>query len=182
MNKKCLIIYGSKSGNTKKVAQRIKQTFEKNGWRCHMYNVEKSMNIRRPPFDFEDYDFLCAGSGVYWVLPAERLVMVMRLVSRRTNYQTIIPGPKRGLVFATYGGAHLGPKEAEATLKLLEIEIEHLSFKCVGEFACPGKYVNRDTPDWYHGDIRNRPHAGDLDQVESVVTKLLQENETVELG
>lgn len=177
---KCLIIYGSKTKNTEKVAQRIKQAFDTNDWTCDMYNMEKFIDIENPPFDFEDYDFICAGSGVYWALPSEKVVAVMRLVSRRSSYGKIVPGPKRGIVFATYGGAHLGPKEAEAALKLLEIEIEHLDFKCMGVFACPGKYVNQATPGWYHGDIRNRPNEADLDRVESMVNKLLQYNNATE--
>ena len=176
---KCLIIYGSRTRNTEKVAKRIKQTFNTHDWHCDIYNMEKSIDIENPPFDFEDYDFICAGSGVYWALPSEKVVMVMRLVSRRTSYSKIVPGPKRGMVFATYGGAHLGPKEAEAALKLLEIEIEHLAFKCVGAFACPGKYVNRATPEWYHGDIRNRPNEEDLGQAEALVNKLLKQNDAI---
>ncbi|MFH2091648.1 MAG: hypothetical protein ABIJ31_04720, partial [Pseudomonadota bacterium] len=176
---KCLIIYGSRTRNTEKVAKRIKQAFNTHGWHCDIYNMEKSIDIENLPFDFEDYDFICAGSGVYWALPSEKVVMAMRLVSRRTSYSKIVPGPKRGMVFATYGGAHLGPKEAEAALKLLEIEIEHLSFKCVGAFVCPGKYVNRATPEWYHGDIRNRPNEEDLGQAEALVNKLLKQNDAI---
>jgi len=51
----------------------------------------------------------------------------------------IVPGPKNGIVFVTYNGGHLGPKEAEPALSLLELEIEHLRFKCIGKFSCPGK-------------------------------------------
>lgn len=33
------------------------------------------------------------------------------------------PGPKFGIAFATHGGAHLGPREAEANLTLLEKDL-----------------------------------------------------------
>jgi len=179
MNKKCLIIYSSFTNNTEKVAMRIKETFEKKGWTCDSFNVEKNIDVENPPFNYDDYDFICAGSAVIWALPSDKVVNVMRIQSRKTAYNKIVPGPKCGIVFATYGGAHLGPKEAEAALKLLEIEIEHLKFRCIGSFSCPGKYVNHDTPDWYHGDIRNRPNKDDLNRAAQFIEDKIQSKEVM---
>ena len=106
-------------------------------------------------------------------LPSQELVNMMML-HRRGVKRKIVPGPKRGAVFATYGGAHLGPKEAEAALVLLESCIEHLKFKCGGRFSCPRKMVNYATPEWYHGDIRNRPNATDLDNAEKFILEILK--------
>lgn len=75
------------------------------------------------------------------------------------------------------GGAHLGPKEAEANLKLLEIEFEHLGFKCVGAFSCPGNLRGAFNEDWYWGDISDRTNAKDLADATAFVDKFLQLDE-----
>ncbi len=63
-------------------------------------------------------------------------------------------------------------QEAEADL-ILESGIEHLKFKRVSSFSCPGKMVNYATPEWYPGDIRDRPNATDLDNAEKFIKEIL---------
>ena len=46
---------------------------------------------------------------------------------------------KKATAFATFASHHLGPKEPDPALVLLESLIEHRKFQCVGKFACPGK-------------------------------------------
>jgi hypothetical protein len=86
-----------------------------------------------------------------------------------------IPGPKKGIVFVTYSGMHLGPKEAEAALSLLDIEIEHLRFKCIGRFCCPGKHGNHAGAGTWHGDIRKRPNERDLLKAQIFLEDILDE-------
>jgi len=139
MKNKCLVIYASHSGNTEKIALRMRDTFIKHGWDCDIFRIGEGFDIANMPFNFDDYDFLCAGSWTYMALPMIDIVNVMRFNSReKTGKRKIVPGPKCGIAFATYGGAHLGPKEADANLKLLEVEFEHLGFKSVGAFSCAG--------------------------------------------
>ena len=64
MGKKCLVAYSSFSGNTEKVAERIKSTFEKHGWQCDMFKVAEKPDLKNIPFKFRDYDFVCVGSGL----------------------------------------------------------------------------------------------------------------------
>ncbi len=150
MAKKSLILYQSKTGNTEKVALRFKKIFDKKGWDCSLFKVGKDTDVVNPPFEYDDYDFLCVGSGVFKQLPPSEIVDIMFNVTHpmpfkgskpgRVHVQgMIIPGPKNGVVFVTYNGGHLGPKEAEPALSLLEVEMEHLRFKCIGKFSCPGK-------------------------------------------
>ena len=87
----------------------------------------------------------------------------------------IVPGPKKGVVFVTYSGMHLGPKEAIAALAHLELELEHLGFECAGRFCCPGKHVNSATPEAYHGDIRHRPDERDLLKAEIFIEEIIEE-------
>jgi hypothetical protein len=71
------------------------------------------------------------------------------------RHRRIVLGPDSppAVVFATYSGYEFGPKEAEPALSLLELEIEHLGFRCIGRFSCPGQYLHDPTPLTYHGDI-----------------------------
>jgi len=87
----------------------------------------------------------------------------------------ISPQAPRAVVFATYSGYEFGPKEAEPTLALLELEVEHLGFKCVGRFCCPGRYLDHPTPHTYHGDIRHRPDERDLLRAELFLEQALEE-------
>jgi flavodoxin len=59
--RKSLILYQTMSGNTEKVAFRFKKVFEKKGWKCDIFKVDKNMDADNLPFDFQDYDFLCVG-------------------------------------------------------------------------------------------------------------------------
>lgn len=96
----------------------------------------------------------------------------------------IIPGPKKGVVFATYSGMHLGPKEALAALAHMEVEQEHLGFECVGRFCCPGRMMphgepredegDRPMPVAYHEDIANRPNERDLLKAEMFMEEILE--------
>jgi hypothetical protein len=90
-------------------------------------------------------------------------------------HRMIFPGPKTGIVFVTYAGTPLGPKEAEPALSLLELNIEHLRFKCIGRFSCPGGVGKRATPGQWFGDTRGRPGERDLRKAEIFMEEILEE-------
>lgn len=173
MGLRVLILYSSYTGNTEKVASRIKDTFKTNNHETDIYKIDNSIDPEHPPLNYEDYDFLCAGSPVRRGIASIELVNMMML-HRRGKKGKIVQGLKKGTVFATYGAVHLGPKEAEAALKTLESCIELLNFKCVGSFSCPGKKVPHPIPDWYQGDTIDRPSATDLDNAERFIQKILR--------
>ena len=212
MGKKCLIMYSSITGNTEKVAARFRETFEKNGWTCDVFKIrKKAEDILNPPFDVNDYDFLCVGSGIISHLPYNETLNVLRRwrlgfdprIALRNRDETIpyikepLPdmpqpwndpdimrhhrkivighGSKKAVVFITYGGYEFGPKEAEPALQLLDLEVEHLSFQCIGHFCCPGKFLNHPTPATFHGDIRDRPNEQDLLKAEMFIEDKLEE-------
>jgi hypothetical protein len=213
MGKKCLIIYSSFTGNTEKVASRFKSTFEKNGWECDIFKIrKKAEDILNPPFNLDNYDFLCVGSGVILHLPYNEILNVIRRLIYRVDpravlrlrgedityikgpvpefhvpkhgekpdsfpHKKIVFGPdcKKAVTFITYAGFDLGPKEAEPSHQLLALEVEHLGFKCIGHFCCPGYFVNHPTPGTYHGDIRDRPNERDLLKAEMFIEEKLEE-------
>jgi len=154
--------------------------------------------------DLNSYDFVCVGSGVNAHAPYDEIIKLLRrfvldgegrvILRRRDDiiseplpappgpdeivgyHRKIALGPDSGkaVVFATYAGYEFGPKEAEPALQLLELDIEHLGFKCVGRFCCPGRYLDNPTPTTYHGDIRDRPNEKDLLKAELFLEETLE--------
>lgn len=181
--KKALIIYQTMTGNTEKVVSRFKKVFLNKGWQCDVFKIDKNTDVDNLPFDFYNYDFLCAGSGVYMALPGKEVTDVMFKTTHRPRragkivrvHRKITPGPKKGIVFVTYAGTHLGPKEAEPALALLDLNIEHLKFRCVGRFSCPGAIGKKTTPGFWFGDIRGRPNERDLKKAEIFLEEKLEE-------
>ncbi len=160
--KKNLIVFASRTGNTEKVAREIERSFERHGWGSDMKKLPDDYDARNPDFDFDDYDFACVGSPVIGELP---LPQIRTVTYGRPGSHRLFPGPKCGLVFCTYGGIHLGPKEAEPALKLLEVELMHQQFQVIGSLAIPGKLRDADNPEWYFADLRHRPDERDLKNV-----------------
>jgi multimeric flavodoxin WrbA len=77
MTKRSLILYASMTGNTEKVALRFKKVFEKKGWECDIFKIDKKTDVDHPPFDLEKYDFLCIGSPVIIGQPVEEILKLM---------------------------------------------------------------------------------------------------------
>jgi hypothetical protein len=82
------------------------------------------------------------------------------------------PDSKKGVVFSTFGGLHLGPKEVEPVLSLLALEMEHIPYQCVGRFACPGKHGEGGG---YYKDLPTRPNERDLLKAEIFMEEILEE-------
>ncbi len=207
MGKKCLVTYTSYSGNTEKVAVRMKETFIANGWDCDMFKVRKNADdILRPPFDVPGYDFLCIGSGLRAHLPYNEVLNMLRKyrtgidpritlgfrdetipyitepipeakLDPKNVHRKIILGPDspRAIIFITYGGYEFGPVEAEPALQLLALEVEHIGYKCIGKFCCPGKFLDDPMPRTFHGDIRDRPNERDLLKAQWFIEEKLEE-------
>jgi hypothetical protein len=177
---KCLILYASRTGNTEKIALVFKKVFERSGWKCDLFKVDQKTDVTKLPFEYDDYDFMCVGSPVHDSLALEEVILALRRAPKEESkrgipHEKIVFGSKKGIVFATYAGAHLGPKEAVAALAWMDLEMEHQKFQCIGSFCCPGKFINEATPTWYHGDIRNRPNERDFKKAELFIEDKLEE-------
>lgn len=83
---------------------------------------------------------------------------------------------KKGIVFVTFGGEHQGYKEALPSLDLLESELEHTRYQCIGRFACPGRFGT--TRGWFR-DLPERPNEKDLMRAEIFIDEILDEIEWV---
>jgi len=167
-----LIVYASLTGNTEKVAKEMGKNFERYGWTNHLKKLPENYDTKNPDFSFNDYDFVCVGSPIISELP---LPHIRTVTYGDPGPEKISPGPKCGLVFCTYGGIHLGPKEAEPALKLLEVELMHQRFLVIGSLAIPGKMGNKHNPGWYFPDLPDRPNEGDLNNVALFVDDIMNE-------
>jgi len=78
-SKRSLVIYASRTNNTTKVAERFKSTLEKNGWQCDMVKIEQNSDPMAVPFNYKDYDLICAGSGARMHAPYAELLHVLRV-------------------------------------------------------------------------------------------------------
>ena len=76
--KKSLVFYASRTGNTAKVAERFKSTLERNGWQCDIARIEEDSDPMAFPYNLKEYDLLCAGSGVRFHQPYEELINVIQ--------------------------------------------------------------------------------------------------------
>jgi len=185
MAKKSLIIYTSYTGNTEKVAIRFKAVLEKHGWSCDMFKIDKNTSAENPGFKYNDYDFVCVGSLVASSQPAPEILNVLRnnpisyhykgnAGPKGVEYKKVVFGPGKGIVFVTYGGAHMGPKEAVPALMNMALEFEHLGFTCIGQFSCPGKMFNKPTPTYFFPDLYLRPDERDLKKAEIFMEDMLE--------
>jgi len=199
---KSLIIYASLTGNTEKLALRFKKIFEKNNWECDIFRVTRDTQYSQLP-QFFNYDFLCLGSPVILRKPLEDLEMIFPLYGKLPNEEfeplpkgTIPLGPppesslktgpmpklekitfdgRKGVVFATYSGIYLGPKEVEPVLSYLSVQMEcALRFQCIGQISCVARHAHHDEG-WYK-DLANRPTERDLLKAEIIMEEIIENN------
>ena len=198
MPKRSLIVYASLTGNTEEVAYRFKKAFEKKGWMVDTWKIDDNTDLTNSKFNVKDYDFLCVGSPVIHKKPVEPIVNFLSRAGRPPPgisggepppggfsgghppavglEAKIVFGPdtKNAVAFCTYAGMHLGSKEVEPAISLIDLLIEHIPFRVLGRFACPGKYG--DNIGWYT-DLKERPNEKDLQKAETFIEEILEDME-----
>ena len=154
--RKSLIIYASVTGNTEKVAMKFKQVFDKFGWQCDTLKVTRKTDVKQATYNVSDYDLLCIGGPIWggnvppflYDGPQSMLGNMLVPVPPPPGDEEAEPvetpdmnagwGPKKGIVFVTYGGECQGPMETQVALACLEYRLESAMIKCIGKFACCG--------------------------------------------
>jgi flavorubredoxin len=127
--KTALIVYWSKTGNTQKVANVIKQGLEEAKVQVTIKKQEEAENVA-----YFDYDLVCMGSPSYSWHPPEPMASFLN--SKFAAYRTedkIKPGaPKvpgeNALIFVSYSGSHTGIDEATLAGKYMRHFFERLGF------------------------------------------------------
>ena len=142
---KALIIYFSKTGNTKKVANAIARGMKKN----YKVKVESLGNFK--PKMLNEYDMFGFGSGIYMFKPSREFMLELRNLPKVKN--------KRAFVFGTSGAGKI------AALAPLKEALKERGFEAKGEFICKG-YDNWGPLKLFGGINKERPDEEDLKKAE----------------
>jgi hypothetical protein len=172
---KVVVLYWSKTGNTKKVAEAISHTLKDEKGDVDLVGIEDAMGL-----DWFDYDLVCLGFPSYQWHPPKPVVDYLQERSKpyRSEGRVKIGAPKipgkHALIFCTYSGPHTGIDEAVPAGKYAGQFFAHLGFtveECyvVGEFH--GSVENSTQGPL--GDTRGRPNEADLVQVKKQLLDLV---------
>jgi len=173
---KTLVFYDSIGGNTELVARAIHETVDSTWGNADLIKVNKGAIV-----NFLDYDLIMVGSPVIDWLPTKKLrdfimgVMKSENAAGRINASSpLLPG-RFGVCFGTFGGPHIGEREALPMTAWLRAFLEHLGYLSLDAWHVPGAFKNRDALNRYGrlGDIRQRPNEADLVDVRNRVAGLL---------
>jgi flavodoxin len=172
-----LIIYFSATGNTKKVADAIRDALEEANISVTFLEVKEAAQA-----ELYNYDLVFLGSPSYQFLPPEPMLRFikerMKLHGGRGDIKLgapKIPG-KTAVIFCTYSGPHTGINEATTAGKYMGQFFEHLGFKIAGEWYIVGEFHGSEefSTKGRLGDIRGRPNQHDLAKVKSDVRNLVR--------
>ena len=163
--KKALIVYWSKTGNTKKVALAIKEGLENAGVQVQMKKPEEAENI-----DYFDYDLVCVGAPSYSWHPPEPMTNFLKkkfaLYRQQGKVKPSAPKVprKNALIFVTYSGPHTGIDEATPAGKDMQQFFEHIGFTVIDEWYVLSEFHGslENSTKGRMGDIRGKPTAEEL--------------------
>jgi len=175
-----LNLYFSSTGNTEKVAFKIKNTVRELGHNVQTIKVTSGeMDV-----DILKFDFIFVGSGVYGQLPGKPMIELHRRLLQKYNEGGEVrpASPRRPsaniVVYCTYGGMHTGINEAIPAVKFMGQLYDHLGYNIVGEWYVVGEYKTDRFCDrsicGRLGDIRGRPNMEDLKEVAEKVKGILK--------
>jgi flavodoxin len=175
MAKTALIIYWSKTGNTEKVANAIKQGLEAAEVQVTMKKQEEAENVY-----YYDYDLVCVGSPSYSWHPPEPMANFLK--SKFAAYRKEgkikprapkVPG-KNALIFVTYSGPHTGIDEATPAGKYIRQFFEHLGFTVLAEWYVLSEFHGslENSTQGRMGDIRGKPTEEDLLKIKEDTERL----------
>jgi flavodoxin len=173
--KTALIIYWSKTGNTEKVANAIKEGLEETGIQVTMKRPEEAENI-----DYFDYNLVCAGAPSYSWHPPEPMTNFLKkkFAAYRQQGKIKLSAPKvRGknaLIFVTYSGSHTGIDEAIPAGKYIRQFFEHIGFNVIDEWYILGEFHGslENSTKGRMGDIRGKPTSEDLRKVKEDIERV----------
>lgn len=116
------VIYFSRSGNTRKVAEVIAKVFETEA-------KELKTEISVP-----DFDLLCVGSGCYFGKPGKEMTAFLESLVNISG--------KKAVVFGTYSGQ-------TSAIEKMKTMLEEKGIEVVGTWGCKGRFLlsNRSHPD-----------------------------------
>jgi flavodoxin len=177
--KKALIVYWSKSGNTRKVAEAIKQALDD-----AEIQVTMKEQFEAEAEDFFNYDLVCVGCPSYSWHPPEPMDKFLK--SKFAKYRQEgkikpsapkVPG-KNAVIFVTYSGPHTGIDEATPVGKDIGQYFEHLGFTILAEWYVLSEFHGslENSTLGRLGDIRGKPTREDLQKIKDDVIEIIRKH------
>lgn len=175
MSCRVMVLYWSKGGNTRKVAETIHTTVQGHGISSEILQIEAELEI-----DVFSYELIFLGAPVYFNLAPQPVMKFLQRLRSRAKHLAAAP-EKPGhysVVFCTYGGGHTGIGEAVPLLKYMGQVFEHEGIRVVEEWPVVGEFPGISNP-YYNtagrlGNVTGRPDGSDLRIVEGRVGGLLR--------
>jgi flavodoxin len=166
--KEALIVYWSKTGNTRKVANAVQRGLEEAGFQVSVKEQHEAETE-----DFFNYDLVCVGAPSYSWHPPEPMDKYLKTKFGKYRQEgRVKPGApkvpgKNALVFLTYSGPHTGLDEATPAGKYMAQFFEHLGFKVVAEWYVLSEFHGNfeNSTLGRMGDIRGKPTEADLQKI-----------------
>lgn len=162
---KCVVIYWSKTGNTRQVAFAVKDGLVGAGAEVKLITVEEAQDL-----DFYAYELICLGTPSHNWRPAEPVDKFLRHKFNEYRQQgrvvlgaPVLPG-KNALVFCTYSGPHTGINEAVPVGKYVGQYFEHLGFRVLDEWYVLSEFhgSEENSTKGRMGNIKGLPSKADL--------------------
>lgn len=175
MSCNALILYWSKGGNTRKVAEMIHTTVQEHGISSEIVEIKDDLEI-----DVFSYELVFAGAPVYFNLaPQPVMKFLQRLRSRAANMAAAPEKPGHfAVTFCTYGGGHTGVGEAVPLLKYMGQAFEHEGIRVVEEWPVVGDFPGISDPLYNTagrlGNVTGRPDDSDLRAIAGQVSGVLR--------
>ena len=174
--KSALVLYWSKTGNTKKVALAINDGLESADCNVSLMELAEGENV-----DYFDYDLVCFGFPSYqWHPPkpvADFLHKKFDAYRKQEKIKKASPAVagKYALIFCTYSGPHTGLREATPAALFAGQFFEHLGFTVLGEWCVLSEFPGSEefSTQGRMGDIRGKPTPEELDKIKSETKKLV---------
>jgi flavorubredoxin len=166
--KTALIIYWSKTGNTEKVANSIKEGLGAAGVVVTMKKPEEAEDL-----DYFNFDLICMGCPSYsWHPPEPMTLFLKKKFAAYRQQGKIKPSApkipdKKALIFVTYSGPHTGIDEATPVGKDIRQYLEHIGFTIIDEWYVLSEFHGslENSTKGRMGDIRGKPTEEDLQKI-----------------
>ncbi len=175
MNCRVLVLYWSKGGNTRKVAETIHTTVQRHGISSEIMEINDDLGI-----DTFSYELIFVGAPVYFNLAPQPVMKFLQgLRSRAANLAAAPEKPGHfAVTFCTYGGGHTGVDEAVPLLKYMGQAFEHDGIRVVEEWPVVGDFPGISDPLYNTagrlGNVTGRPNDSDLRVVAGQVSGVLR--------
>ena len=176
--KKAAIIYWSKTGNTEKVAQAVKEGLEAASIKVTVKRPEDAEDL-----DFFGYDLVCVGfPSVQWHPPKPMADFLQKKFAEyREQGKVKLGAPKVAgknvLVFCTYSGPHTGVDEAVPAGKYVGQFFEHLGFNVIDEWYVLSEFhgSEENSIKGKMGNIKGKPNKEDLKKIKKTAQALIRQ-------